>query len=124
MSCPECEKYKKMAKTTIDDLKKYVEADKEFKKVLGETIETIVNMPVEKPEMYFKYPERAMTVKDMMEWYDCVEIYYHIAQRYEAQERGTCCSVDRAYSKYLKPECIKLLEHFKSYPIYEGVNDK
>ena len=87
---------------------------------LKKVMDTIANMPVEKPEMYYQYKDEPMTLKEFIKWYECIEIYYHIAQRYEQQERGSCCSVDRAYSVYLKPECKKMLEHLKKNGIDEG----
>lgn len=104
------ERYKRIAKVNLDDLKKYVQQDKELKENLGKIFTAIVKEPVEKPVMLYKFKEKPMTEKDLAEWYDCVELYYHFAQRYEEQERGSCCCVDRAYSRYLIPECKKLLE--------------
>jgi hypothetical protein len=113
--CEKCEHYKKLALVNLESLKKQVEADKEFKKELEKVCDAIVKAPVEKPVMYFEFPDHVLNYRELMDWYDCVENYYHIAKRYEAQERGTCCSVDRAYSGYLRPECVKLLEHFKKH---------
>lgn len=111
MTCKECEKYKKLAKINLDDLKKMVEKDKEFKKNLESVITTIVKAPVEKPEMHYQFKDKPMEYKELAKWYNCIENYYHMAQRYEEQERGMCCCVDRAYGRYLMPECKKLLEH-------------
>ena len=113
MTCKECEKWKKLAEANIEDLRKQVEKDKEFKKAIGEVITAIVKAPVEKPEMYYEFKDEPMNYKELAKWYDCLEIYYHMAQRYEEQERGMCCCVDRAYGRYLMPECEKLLEHLK-----------
>lgn len=113
MVCKECEKYKRIAKIHLDDLRKYVEQDKELKENLEKIFTAIVKEPVEKPVMYYKFKDEPMTAKDLAEWYNCVELMYHFAQRYEEQEGGSCCSVDRAYARYLIPECKKLLEKLR-----------
>ena len=65
-------------------------------------------------------------VKTLMKWYEAVELYYHFAKRWEEQERGMTCSVDRAYHRYLKPKCKELLEFLRKFKIhsdekYEGL---
>lgn len=106
--------YKKLAKANLDDLKKVVQQDKELKESLDKIFTAIVKAPVEKPEMLYEYKDEPMSAKELAKWYDLMELYYHQAQRYEEQERGLCCCVDRAYGRYLIPECKKLLEQYKS----------
>lgn len=113
MVCEECEKYKRIAKVHLDDLRKYVEKDKELKENLEKIFTAIVKEPVEKPEMLYSFKNEPMNERELARWYECMELMYHFAQRYEEQERGSCCSVDRAYGRYLIPECRKLLEHLK-----------
>jgi hypothetical protein len=111
MVCEECKKYKRLAEVNVEDLKKYIKEHKEFEKALKSVVTTIVKEKVEEPEMLYTYPDRPMTERDIAEWFDATECMYHFAKRWEEQERGWVCSVDRAYGKYLIPECKKLLEH-------------
>ncbi len=111
--CENCERLKKLLKIHIDDLRKYVEKDKEFKKALTEITTTIISEKVEKPKSWYDYSKFELTAENLAKWYEATENFYHFAKRFESQERGSCCSVDRAYRDWLIPECKKLLDKLK-----------
>jgi len=103
-------KIKKQLDIHLGDLKKAVEQDTTFKKALGGICKSIVSGKVEKPKSFFTYPtDGTFTVSDLAKWYEATENFYHFAKRYEKQERGFTCHVDRAYVDWLKPECKKLI---------------
>ena len=98
-----------------EKIKAYLEKRKEVKAVFKEVINSMVKEKEEEPEFLFKFPDdpKDFDVKTMTEWHKMTELYYHFAQRWEAQERGGCCSVDRAYFRYLKPKCEELLNYLR-----------
>lgn len=104
---------KEMLKIHFKDLKKQVEADKELKKGLEVITKAIVKEKVEKPKNLYEFPKKGFTERDLAKWFDYTENFYHFARRWEQQERGMCCCVDRAYRDWLIPECKKLLKKLK-----------
>lgn len=108
--CKNCEKLEKALKIHLDDLKKVVEKDKELKKGLKSIFSAIVKEKVEKPNSWYDYSKFELTSNSLAKWYEATENFYHFAKRFESQEGGSCCSVDRAYRDWLIPECKKLLD--------------
>jgi len=108
--CVNCEKMEKTLKIHINDLRKHVENDKELKDALTKITTAIVSEKVKKPESWFKFPDKKLTELELAKWYEATENFYHFAKRYEKQERGFTCHVDRAYRDWLIPECKKLLD--------------
>jgi hypothetical protein len=88
----------------------------EFEEGLKTVIETLANRKVEEPVLHFKYPEKIEKIefKDFYKWFDEMEGYFcGIAKTFEQQERGFSCSVDRAWSNWIKPEVLKMWERMK-----------
>lgn len=112
--CKNCEKLEKALKIHIGDLRKVVEKDKELKEALTKITTTIVSKKVEKPKNFYEFrPEGVFEEGDLAIWFDYTSNFYHFAKRYEQQERGFTCHVDRAYRDWLIPECKKLLDQLK-----------
>ena len=98
-----------------EKIKQFLEKREDLKKAIGETITRLARAKVDAPEQFFKYPARdKFTTNHFLDWFDKTELLYHIAKRYEEQERGYVCSVDRAYRDWLKPECDKMLNYILS----------
>ena len=111
-----------------EKVKAFLEKRKEMKAAFKEVLTKIATAKVKEPTFYFKFPDnlKDFDVKTLMKWYEAVELYYHFAKRWEEQERGMTCSVDRAYHRYLKPKCKELLEFLRKFKIhsdekYEGL---
>lgn len=88
--------------------------DEEMKKSLKGVMEGISKIKWEEPVFYYKFPDKEedFTVAEMAQWAEAIEHYYAIAKYWEEQERGGACSVDRAYSHWLKPRCEEFLKYF------------
>ena len=79
--------------------------DKNIKKVINH----ICSIPEEEPTLYFTYPkDKQLTIKEFIKWVDMVGFYKSCAERFEEQERGSPFCVDRAVTKYFRPECSKM----------------
>jgi len=78
-----------------------------FEEDLKKVITSILDKPYETPEQFFKY-KKDITINDFVDWFEKTELYYNLGKRFIAQEEGSCCSVDKAYSRYLTPECKKV----------------
>lgn len=93
----------------------FLESRKEMKEVFKTVIENIATMKVEKPKFHFAFPDnpKDFGAETLTRWYEATELYYHLAKRWEKQERGMSCSVDRAYHRYLKPKCEELLNYLR-----------
>lgn len=91
--------------------------DEAIKKNLKEVMGGISKMKWEEPVFYYKFPEKPedFTVAEMAQWAEAIEHYFGIAQYWEEQERGGACSVDRAYSHWLKPRCEEFLKYFYTH---------
>ncbi|KKL94363.1 hypothetical protein LCGC14_1865390 [marine sediment metagenome] len=112
--CKNCERLEKLLKIHIDDLRKSVEMDKELKEALTKITTAIVSEKVKKPKNLYEFrPDGIFEEKDLAVWFDYTSNFYHFAKRYEKQERGFTCHVDRAYRDWLIPECKKLLDKLK-----------
>lgn len=100
---------KRMSKGAI---KAYLEQRKEVKNMFSELLPKMVQRQWEAPKLHFTYPPRdTFTVKHFYEWVDTITNFYHVAQYYEQQERGSALSVDRAYAHWLIPECKKMYKY-------------
>ena len=80
-------------------------------------IQNITNEKEEKPKFWYEFPKRKLTKEDIAKWYEAVELFYYCAKKYEEQERGWSCSVDRAYNNWLIPKCNELLSKIKKLGI-------
>lgn len=99
-----------------EDILKYLKKRKEVKKVFDGIFKSILKTPWERPVLCFKYPERKVfNSRKFLEWTDVMTNFFSVAKYYEEQERGGACSVDRAYSDWLKPECKKMYDYILGY---------
>lgn len=112
------EHYKKLAKINIIKVENkykilqslnHKEPDKDLKEHIDNVIKRISEIKVVKPKFYYKFPNRKLTKKDIAEWVEAIETSYYLMKKYEKQERGFSCSVDRAYNNWLIPKCNELL---------------
>lgn len=119
--------YKNLSKiniTKFDGKKKILKSlqtnnkiDKDFKDAMNSIIRGIIDEKIKKPKSWYTFPKLKLTEIEIAEWYEATETFYHFAKRYEVQERGNSCSVDRAYRNYLIPECKRLLNKIKGLGI-------
>ena len=106
---------KKQRKEEIELLKEVIinqikEELKPENKEMRETIERVCNriikMPQTTPVQHFRYGE-AISMIDFVKWFEYTQLYYSIGRKFIEQEEGSCCCVDKAFNRYLIPECNK-----------------
>ena len=118
--------YKKLAKTDFLKIKNRFkilsslnsnEIDLGLREFIDGVLKRLDERKVEKPKSFYKFPNRNLTKEDIASWFVATENLYFNAKRYETQERGNSCSVDRAYKDWLVPESKKLLNKIKKLGI-------
>lgn len=75
-------------------------------KAIGEVVKAFCGRQ-EKPEFLFKYPDGEITYGKFRDWFECMELLYSCAERYE-EKIQSCCYVDRVWQKYITPELKKM----------------
>lgn len=101
-------------RTPKEGVKKWVKSRKDLQTAVKSVIGNILSQPAERPVLYFTYPPRKKFLPThFIDWVDKIALFYRMAERYEKQERGFTCCVDRAYWYHLAPECDKMLTYIK-----------
>ena len=102
------ENVEKLKELVLREVEKEIDPkNKEFKKAMTNVIDRIIKMPKSPPIQHFEYKED-ITIIDFVDWFDKTELYYNIGRDYIEEKEGSCCCVDKAFKRYLRPECEKV----------------
>jgi hypothetical protein len=89
---------------------------KEFRDAMERVCNRILKIPQSAPVQYFKYGE-TISMPDFVTWFENTQLYYSIGRKFIEQEEGSCCCVDKAFNRYLIPECNKAYQLIKEQGI-------